>query len=128
MTSTWMRRTALAAPAAVAVALTLSGVATGAAQAAPKRTPLHVTPQTPPSPVLATDGKRHLVYELVLANDGGGPAHIKAVDVRTAGGRSLLERSGDEVPTMTANFAKQGTATFGPTEGGRMWLDVPLPA
>src|SRR5437763_16050264 len=112
-----MRTNRLALPAAVVAALALAG----SAQAAPKRTPLYVTAQTPPAPVLGTDGKRHLVYELLLANDGGAAATIRSVEVRSGGGRSLLRLAGDEVAQWTANFAQQGTTTLGPTEGGRMW-------
>src|SRR5215212_3773245 len=94
---TMTRRNRAAALAAAAVALG-AVLVPSAAQAAPKRTPLYVSVLTPPAPVLGTDGRRHLAYELTLENDdsGGARADLQSVSVRARGGRSLLRLSGEQ--------------------------------
>jgi Peptidase family M23 len=118
-------RNALLAALAGALALGAALPATGAAAA--KRTPLYVSVLSPPAPVLGTDGRRHLAYELILENEGGGTAEIRSLSVRARGGRELLRLTGDQVAGPLENFGYQPTTTLGATEGGRMVLDVTLP-
>jgi Peptidase family M23 len=118
-----MRRSSkVTALIAAAVAL-----APAAAQAAPKRTPLFMTLQTPPAPVLGTDGRRHLAYEFTLANDTRTHAEVESLAVRAKGGRTLLTLTGAQIRQVMANFAFQPTNALEANEGGRLWLDVTLP-
>jgi Peptidase family M23 len=113
--------------AAVAGALALGAAVPATGAAAAKRTPLYVSVLSPPAPVIGTDGRRHLAYELLLANDGGGAAEVQSVSIRARGGRELQRLSGAQVAGPLENFGYQPTATLGATEGGRMVLDVTLP-
>src|SRR5690242_3957790 len=113
--------------AALAGALALGAAVPATGAAAPRRTPLYVSVLSPPAPVIGTDGRRHLAYELLLENDGGGAAEVRSVSIRARGGRELQRLSGDQVAGPLENFGFQPTATLGATEGGRMVLDVTLP-
>jgi hypothetical protein len=113
--------------AALAGTLVSAAVAPATGLAAPKRTPLYVSVLSPPAPVLGTDGRRHLAYELLLANDGGSQTEIQSVSIRARGGGELLRLSGDQVAGPLQNFAYHPTATLEAAEGGRMVLDLTLP-
>ncbi|HEY5847590.1 MAG TPA: M23 family metallopeptidase [Microlunatus sp.] len=63
-----------------------------------KLTPLIITPVGPdPVPVLGTDHRRHLAYELTIFNSGARPATITRLTVRAD------EPSGPALTTMTAD-------------------------
>ncbi|MGH2943364.1 MAG: M23 family metallopeptidase [Solirubrobacteraceae bacterium] len=113
--------------AIAALAVTVLAVAASAASAAPKRTPLFVTVLTPPAPVVGSDGRQHLAYELTLENNTGARAEVDSVAVRAEGGRTLLRIAGAQLPAVTQNFGFAQTSAFAASEGGRMWLDVTLP-
>jgi hypothetical protein len=115
------------AATAVVAALGVLALAAPATQAAPQRTPLYMTVLAPPAPVVGTDGRRHLAYELIVANEGGGSAEIQSVAVRANSGRTLETLGAAELPNWVSNSAFQPTRTFRAAEGGRVWLDVQLP-
>jgi hypothetical protein len=117
-----VRRTTVLA-GAVALALLVPA----AAQAAPKRAAYYMTLQKAPSPVLGTDGRRHLAYEFTLANNTAAHAELRSVTVRARGGHPLLRLSGAEIPAAMHNFGFEPTNALERTEGGRLWLDVSLP-
>jgi hypothetical protein len=102
-------------------------LAASAASAGPKRTPLFVTVLTPPAPVVGSDGRQHLAYELTLENNTGNRAEVDSVAVRAERGRSLLRIAGAQLPAVMQNFGFVQTSAFAASEGGRMWLDVTLP-
>jgi hypothetical protein len=102
-------------------------LAASAASAAPKRTPLFVTVLTPPAPVVGSDGRQHLAYELTLENNTGGRAEVDSVAVRARGAGVLLRIAGAQLPAVMQNFGFVQTSAFAASEGGRMWLDVTLP-
>jgi Peptidase family M23 len=111
----------------LAGATALALLVPAAAQAAPKRAPLFMALQRPPAPVVGTDGRRHLAYEFTLANDTGARAEVRSVTVRARGGRTLLRMSGAEVAGAMRTFGFDFSNTLERSEGGRLWLDVPLP-
>jgi Peptidase family M23 len=82
----------------------------------------------PPSPVLGTDGRRHLVYEMTVAN---AAAHTTLVSVEVRDGRSgrLIDRiSPSRSPNFMSSQASAGPIrSLGPSEGGLPWFDVALP-
>jgi hypothetical protein len=117
----------IAALAGAAGVLAVLALAASPAPAAPKRTPLFVTVLKPPAPVVGTDGRRHLAYELTLENNTGTRAEVESVAVRAKGGRTLLRVVGAELPAVMQNFGFEQTNSFAASEGGRMWLDVTLP-
>jgi hypothetical protein len=111
---------------AVLVVVVLA-LAAAAASAAPKRTPLFVTVLTPPAPVVGSDGRQHLAYELTLENNTGARAEVDSVAVRARGAGVLLRIAGAQLPAVMQNFGFVQTSAFAASEGGRMWLDVTLP-
>jgi hypothetical protein len=115
------------AGAVAAIAVLVVAVLALAASAAPKRTPLFVTVLTPPAPVVGSDGRQHLAYELTLENNTGARAEVDSVAVRARGGRSLLRIAGAQLPAVMQNFGFVQTSALAASEGGRMWLDVTLP-
>ena len=87
---------------------------------------------TRPQPVLATDGRRHMAYELVLTGTTRASLRVTNVRVRDARTkRTLLSLSGRR---LTAQLTKMGDAST-PLKGGVIegaeaaivWLDVSLP-
>ena len=96
------------------------------AQAAPQFTPLIATVLAQPAPVKGTDGRIHVVYEILLQNDAGVHVDVLSLAVRTGRGRPLLRVAGDQVPTVMTTFARQPTASLEASEGGKLWLDLVL--
>jgi hypothetical protein len=78
---------ALAALAACAVLAAPAMAAEGGGE--PRVTPLLMTVEDPPVPFRGSDGRIHLVYELALTNFSSDTTRIRAVQVRTPGGRVL---------------------------------------
>jgi hypothetical protein len=115
----------LKALAGATVALAL--VAPSTTQAAPKRTPLFMTLQKPPAPVVGTDGRRHLAYEFTLANNTATRAEVESIAVPAQRGRTLLMLAGAQISEVMHNFAFEATNALAGSEGGQLWLDVTLP-
>ncbi len=88
-------------------------------------TPMLASTVSQPIPVTATDGKVHLAYELYLTNAMGQQVDLESVAVK-AGDRTLLSLSGDELKSRTRILGANDTptTTFGPAQGGAVWLDV----
>jgi Peptidase family M23 len=116
------RSAALLVPVLVGAMLALSAPALAAA---PQFAPVGVSVLAPPQPVKATDGRVHLVYELTLVSVAAAPVEVQALDVRAAGGRSLLKLAGAEL-VMTAGAPLQLTKSLAPGAFGTVWLDVAL--
>jgi hypothetical protein len=111
------------AVAAIAVlVVAVLALAASAASAAPKRTPLFVTVLTPPAPVVGSDGRQHLAYELTLENNTGTRAEVDSVAVRARGAGVLLRIAGAQLRAVMQNFGFVQTNAFAASEGGRMWL------
>ena len=104
---------------------------TGAASstAAGKATPVLVSVVAAPVPVPTTDGKRHLAYELLLANALSGDVTLKSLSVK-AGSQQLLTLAGDGLAywTRAMGATQTPTTTLGPGRAGIVWLDVVLDA
>ncbi|MEU0497349.1 M23 family metallopeptidase [Mycobacterium sp. NPDC006124] len=104
----------------------------GSPTASPSGPPAQATPViasvvAAPVPVPATDGKRHLAYEVQLTNVLDGDVTLKSLSVKS-GDEELLTLSGDQLSYwMRALGASQTpTATLGPGRAGIVWLDVVL--
>ena len=113
-----------------------SGVMLGAAPAAAAEaigaddvvTPLVVTPIAQPNPVLGSDGKMHLVYELTLMSMGSTPIALKKIEaLDAASGAVLTTLDGDALAQMVRlNGGVKGTEL--PAGGsGFLFMDVALP-
>lgn len=105
-----------------------SGIAPGTAFAAFEAEVL-----TRPQPVLGTDGKRHIAYELVLT--GSTPVSLKVtrVKIRDADSKKVLQTlSGKALASHLTTIGDPQTplkrSIIGPSEAAVLWLDVRLPS
>src|SRR4051794_26072507 len=99
--------------------------ASAAPVAAPQLTPVTAEVLSPPRPVVATDGRRHVVYELQLQNVDVAPVTVESVAVRAKGGRTLETLSGGRLAGVMSG-AGEGTTTLARGGGGTVWMDLAL--
>jgi hypothetical protein len=91
-------------------------------------TPLVATPLTSPNPVLGSDDKIHLAYEIVLMSMAASPIGIDKIETLDAGCGALLgtlERDG-LAQMLRLNGGAKGTA-LPDASGGFVFMDVTLP-
>ncbi len=120
----------------------LGGVVGGIAAASPvpgstaisarEDAPLEFTPWAaavvaPPSPVLGSDGRRHLVYEMTVANSAATTT-LLSVQVRDARSGHVIDSisSARSPDFMSSQASAAPTRTLAPSEGGLLWFDVTL--
>ena len=111
--------------AAIAVAVVaIAGLVAGAPAPAaiPQFTPITASVLAAPQPVSATDGRRHLVYEVLVQNTTDATVEVQSLAVR-ANGRALLAYAGSELAAVMTT-AHGHTSTLGPSQGATIWLDV----
>ena len=81
-------------------------------------TPITASVLAAPEPATATDGQRHLVYELQLANPEPVPIEVQSLAVRAGKGGTLATYDAEQVPMASRTLAPKATAT--------VWLDLAL--
>jgi hypothetical protein len=113
-----------AAVAGALVSIAIFVVAAPARAAIPQFTPISASVQAPPEPVIATDGRRHVVYEIRVQNTTDASVDVQRLAVR-ANGRTVLAFAGAELTGMMTT-ARSHTTTLASGEGGTVWLDVTL--
>lgn len=118
--------------AAIAVAAFCAlALACGRACAAePRLTPLAVDVLSAPAPVMGSDGRRHLVYELRIDNRSGGEFDLKTIAViDPASGAVLLELDRSEIAKRFAIGGSRGaeSADLGLAQFGVLFVHVALP-
>jgi hypothetical protein len=98
------------------------------AREAPAGSPLAVQVLAAPEPVLATDNRRHLVYEISLINVTTLPVRVDKVNVINAASRSVVASYADPAAIraiMTTVAAPHDPVDELPPSGaGMLWLDV----
>ena len=113
-------RRSLLVPLAVAVAALAGGALAGAAGAgAEEFTPVAASVVAPPQPVVGSDGRVHLAYELLLVNRSFGPAATATVTGVTAlaRGRAVAALHGDALAAVTFPLGHAGgSAVLAPGE------------
>ncbi|QIV85312.1 M23 family metallopeptidase [Mycolicibacterium frederiksbergense] len=88
-------------------------------------TPLLARALAAPVPVPATDGRTHLVYELLLTNSMNQDVTVDSVVVRPGDGDPLLTLAGAELADRTRVLGTTApTAALGPAQSALVWLDV----
>jgi len=102
--------------------LALLVVAVPARAAIPQFTPITASVLAVPEPVSATDGRRHVVYELLVRNTTEVSVEVQSLAVR-AKGRTLLTFAGADL-TAVMSTAQIRTSTLAPGEGATVWLDL----
>jgi Peptidase family M23 len=98
--------------------------------AEPELTPLAVEALAPFTPVMGSDGQRHLVYELKIENLSGGGFNLKTIDVVDPKRRVvLLELDRAEIGKRLALGGSRGaeSADLGPAQFGVLFVHVALP-
>jgi hypothetical protein len=98
-----------------------------ALRAAP--TPLAVVALASPRPVVTTDGKQHLLYELVLQNVGAASLELASIEVLGDDGRAPLVRyQGDGLAAVVLVVGDDGTGVLAPGGEAVAFVDLGLPA
>lgn len=98
-----------------------------AARAAEQFTPIFAEAIAPARPVVATDGRKHVAYELVVTNYSNAPARILRIS-RFDGKRRFSDVKGAGITSMLKPFgAAGGTNELGPGQSGYILLDLSLP-
>jgi murein DD-endopeptidase MepM/ murein hydrolase activator NlpD len=75
-----------------------------------KQTPLLMRVLDPPEPVMGTDGKYHLVYELVLTNSSPGKAKVQSI-------KTMDPKSGEVVDFLARSDVASRTVLLGDISG-----------
>lgn len=93
---------------------------------APMATPLLARVLAAPVPVPATDGRTHLVYELLLTNAMDQEVTVDTVAVRAGtDGPTLLTLNGNALAERTRIIGTTApTARLGPSESALVWIDA----
>jgi Peptidase family M23 len=123
----------LALKFAVFILAAFSALLSGHVQARaaePELTPLAVEALAPFTPVMGSDGQRHLVYELKIENLSGGGFNLKTIDVVDPKRRVvLLELDRAEIGKRLALGGSRGaeSADLGPAQFGVLFVHVALP-
>jgi hypothetical protein len=83
----------------------------------------------PPSPVVATDQLRHLVYEMPVHNGTASRVRLDRVEVAASRGRVLVTYRGAAIAGLmtTVERVDRPTRSLGPHRDGMLFMDVPLP-
>ena len=104
------------------------GAAGAPAREAPAGSPLAVQVLAAPEPVLATDNRRHLVYEISVINVTTLPVRVDKVNVINAASRSVVASFAGPAAIraiMTTVAAPHDPVDELPPSGaGMLWLDV----
>jgi Peptidase family M23 len=126
----------LAASAAVAVAVAMAALSPGAtavalagdtAQEGDRAAPAFSV-LAAPSPVPATDMRRHLVYEIAVDNTTGSPVRLDGLEVRDASTERVLSAYRDDAITSLMVGLHPPTRTLAPGEREVLLIDAALAA
>jgi Peptidase family M23 len=116
----WPR--ALVGAVSMIAVLALAGPARAAI---PQFTPLSASVLAPPEPVAGTDGRLHIVYEILLQNREAARVDVQSLAVRAPGGPTLLRFAAAQIAAVMTT-ASSSTNSLAAGEGGTVWLDVAL--
>ena len=124
---------ALATLASTLAALTAFAAPAGAAPA-DRFTPVAAEVLAAPEPVLASDGRRHLEYELILTNHSYPPATETVHRIQAlAGGKVIASLSGARLAAVMKPFdlapgdASKATRVLAPGVAGSILVDLSFP-
>lgn len=84
---------------------------------------LSVRPLSEPNPVLGSDGRVHLAYELMVSNPGQLFITLDKVEAVDGSGSSLLSMAGDTLTKMTTRYSGKGNM-LAPGEAAIIFMDV----
>jgi hypothetical protein len=115
---------------ALPLALLLLVVAAPAAHAGESASPIAVEVLAPPQAVLGSDGRRHLPYEIKIANLASAPVTLTSVQPVSGTrrvGPALTGRALAGVLRLDGRFVTGPSTSIGPGRGAALFLDVTLP-
>jgi len=120
----------MSAVVATALAVVLPASARAGATPGDVLTPLAVRVEAAPYPVLATDGRIHLVYELVVVNQSSSSVDVVSIDALDASrGDAVLEAlSGSALAAVFARPSGKAGASLDPGESAYVFMDVTVEA
>jgi hypothetical protein len=91
--------------------------------------PLAIVVPAAPRPVVTTDRKQHLLYELVLTNVGAAPVELASVQVSGDDpGRTLVRYAGDDLRPVLIVVGDDGSGALAPGGQGVVFVDLALSA
>ena len=114
-------------PAAIAGAVVVIAVlvlAAPARAAIPQFTPISASVLAAPEPVIATDGRRHVLYEILVQNTTDLSVNVLSLRVH-ANGRVVRVFTGAQL-TAVMTTARSHTTTLASGEGATIWMDLML--
>jgi hypothetical protein len=112
----------------VLLAVLWCAAAPSLARAGDQYTPLVMSVPSTPRWFAGSDGRVHLVYELMLTNGFNVPVTVSSVSVNNQAGRSLARLEGDALAASMSLLADPGTSSVTvPGSGvGVVWFDIAL--
>jgi hypothetical protein len=96
------------------------------AHAAPQFTPMSASVVAAPQPVRGTDGRLHVLYEILLQNTAELRLDVQSLAVRAKGGGALLTVAGPAIPTVMTTVSGEPVSSLASGEGARVWVDLSL--
>ena len=109
------------------IALALLAAPAPAAAAVEELTPVIGNSIASPEPVLASDGRRHLAYELQLINRSPSVVTVRRLEA-LSGGRVLEALSGNGLQAVMAPYGQDGhSIRLGAGQGAYVLMDIGLP-
>lgn len=98
------------------------------ARAGDAYTPLVMSVPSIPHWFMGSDGRVHLVYELVLTNGFNVPVTVSSVSIENQAGRSIARLDGDKLAASMTLLADPGipSVTVPGSGVGVVWLDISL--
>jgi Peptidase family M23 len=79
-----------------------------------------------PQPGRGTDGRLHVLYEILLQNTAELRLDVQSLAVRAQGGGTLLTVAGPAVPTVMTTVSGEPVSSLASGEGARVWVDLSL--
>ncbi len=120
--------TGLVSLLAVLTVFALAAPLASAAKTTERLTPVVGNPFASPEPVLTSDGRQQLAYELQLINRSSATVTVNRLEA-LAGGKVVQKLAGKSLAAEIATYGtSKQTTTLAPGQGAYVLMDVSLPA
>jgi hypothetical protein len=113
--------------ASLIAVLALAAGTAAAAQQTEQLTPVIGNPIASPEPVLASNGRQEIAYELQLINRSSSTVTVRRLEA-LAGGKVVQKLAGGSLAAQMQTYGKgEQSATLAPGQGAYVLMDVSLP-